>query len=149
MKNWIAAAFVASTLSLGVAQAQNFDPSTQYGSVTVPAFDSADTQIVIPAGNFVSFSQQVNYNFDSSTLASQFKVLNIQAPNGLTFTMNDIDDDGLMSELTRDANGELGLSMDLTFTADGVSSGSYPVQITLQNVETGAQRTFTVQVVVD
>jgi hypothetical protein len=149
MKNWMTAALVASALTFGVVSAQSYDPSTQYGSVTVPAFDSADTQIVIPAGNFVSFSQQVDYNFDSSTLAAGFKVLNIQAPNGLSLAMNDIDDDGLMTELTRDANGDLALSMDLTVTADGVAPGSYPVQITLQNVETGAQRTFTVQVVVD
>jgi hypothetical protein len=149
MKNWIAAAFVASALSLGVVHAQNFDPSTQYGSVTVPAFDSADTQIVIPASNFVSFGQQIDYNFDESSLGAQFKVLNIAAPSGLSLSMNDIDDDGLISKLTRDANGDLALCMDLTVTADGVAPGAYPVVITLQNTETGAQRTFTVQVVVD
>ncbi len=148
MNKLIIAAFVATALSIGATRVQAYDPSLDIGSISVSSFDSATSTVNLPASNFISFAQQNLHNTNPEKLDGQFKMLEVKAPAGLKVIMADADDDGQLCDLTRTEDGDLALSLDFEVIADGIAPGAYPVEVTLQNIETTAKRTFYIQVVV-
>jgi hypothetical protein len=122
------AAFATPT---GLAQ---FDPATVAATLSVGFDDSADVSVIIDASRLLHVGQLIRVDYGATSLDKLLKIKSVVAPEGITVSMSDC------SLAAND--GDRGLLLEFEVSNDRYNSGNYPVQVVLENTETGATTTL-------
>jgi hypothetical protein len=140
-KNILFGALVTTGMTLGLVHAASWDPANIIAEFNVPLGpeNALDADLRYRDVNFLSVIQ-ANADINGS-LDGQFKILSVDAPQGIIVTeYGDNNGTGPVWSLQRARRDELlqiGLSIAVPYNTP---KDTYPVSMTIQNVETGATR---------
>lgn len=141
MKKLLLSALATTGITFGLAHAASWDPSAVIAEFNVPLGpeNALDTDLGYRDSNFLNTIQE--HADINGSLDGQFKILSVDAPEGITVT--EYGDDGGLGHvwsLQRDRRNDVlqvGLAIAVPYNTP---KNQYPVTMTIQNVETGATR---------
>jgi hypothetical protein len=140
----------AGSAVLAATPAQ-FDPANANADVTVSLGGSTDTTLTLNADRLFDANELIRLNYGFAGTDSSLKIKEVIAPEGITVALTDapsLDTDS--ANFTGDDESATGfnntLTVDLTVTSTTLNSGSYPVQVVLENSTTGATTTLNLMV---
>jgi hypothetical protein len=139
-KKFVIAALIATAAGTATLAAPDswagLDPTSIAGTVTVAFNDSQDATFSVDAGSLLDANQMIRVDYGSVSVGSLLKIKQVVAPEGITVTLSD------SSLSTTDGTAMLNLEFSVTNNAF-VTAASTPVQVVLENVETGETSTVT------
>jgi type 1 fimbria pilin len=115
----------------GLAQ---FDPATVAATISVGFDDSSDVSVIIAASRLLDAGQLIRVDYGAVSLDKLLKIKSVAAPEGITVSMSDC-------SLAANEH-ERGLSLEFEVSNDRYNGGNFPVQVVLENTETGATTTL-------
>jgi hypothetical protein len=119
------------------------DPANADLAVSVILGGSTDTTLTLDANRLLDANELIRLNYGFTGADSSLKIREVIAPEGITVALKDAPT--LNSSLTSDDSGtgfENVLTVGLTVTSTNQNSGSYPVQVVLENSVTGEATTL-------
>ena len=141
VKNILFGALVTTGLTFGLAHAASWDPDKIVAEFNVNQGpeNALDTDLRYRDSSFFNIIQaQSDIN---GSLDGQFKILSVDAPEGIT-VKEYADDSGVghvwsLQRARRDSVLQVGLEISVP---SNTPKDTYPVSMTIQNIETGATR---------
>jgi hypothetical protein len=104
---------------------------------------STDTTLTLDANRLLDANELIRLNYGFAGADSSLKIKEVIAPEGITVALTDAPT--LSSNMTNDDSGmgfENVLTVGLTVSSTSQNSGSYPVQVVLENSATGETTTL-------
>jgi hypothetical protein len=147
MKKFAIATLIAVSAGTAVfaAPGVTFDPANMDGAVTVSFNDSTDTTLSVDASRLFDANQLIRLNYGFDNLGSILKIKEVMAPEGIGVTFTDVSEITAQDDLTN-TDGSSRLSLALTVSNANGISGSFPVQVVLENTATGETTTLNLMV---
>lgn len=145
----IASAIAASLATAAFAAPTQFMYSEADTSVLVPLAGSVTTTINVDAQQLFDASQLILIEYGASDAASNLRVKQLIAPQGINITLDSV---SLATSSSNEAMFNSGafddrmISLEVTVSKDATISSAVPVQLVLENTATG--QTYTVNVLV-
>jgi hypothetical protein len=139
-------AISAGTAVFAAAPVQ-FDPSNNDATVGVSLSGSTDTTVTLNADRLFDANELIRLNYGFAGTDSSLKIKEVIAPEGITVALKD--SPTVSADLTSDdaGNGFNNLvTVGLTVTSASQNSGTYPVQVVLENAATGETTTVNLTV---
>jgi hypothetical protein len=134
----------ALTLTASSLAAPIFYVGDTAESVIVAFNESETATVTIDADTLLDARDQIRVSYGVTNLDSLLRVKQIITPEGITVSLKDT---GITSETTSYGyHGANALLLEFEVSNSDYSSGRFPVQVILENVESGA--TFTVNLFV-
>jgi hypothetical protein len=122
-----------------------FDPANADLNVAVVLGSSTDTTLTLDANRLFDANELIRLNYGFAGADSLLKIKEVIAPEGITVALTDAP---TVSANPTSDDSESGISVnnvvtvDLTVTSTNQNSGSYPVQVVLENSATGETTTL-------
>jgi hypothetical protein len=147
MKKFAIAAIIALSAGTAVfaAPGVTFDPANMDGAVTVSFNDSTDTTVSVDASRLFDANQLIRLNYGFDNLNTVLKIKEVMAPEGIGVTFTDVSEISAQDDLSNN-DGSSQLSLALTVSNTNQISGSFPVQVVLENTATGETTTLNLMV---